>query len=388
MLTCPYCFDRVRRRDIGFRCMGKSNRAAGCDPVPDEVLGGFRGGAVPSLPPVFTAERVRRRVPCPMCRRETGWRVCPSCHSRLSPDYCANPGKIVALVGAKGSGKSTFIAVLIHELMNRVGAELGSSLVACDDRTIERYKQDFARPLYTERRLLHATQSAAAETRDPLVYLFTRTVGRGVFRRTRSLTLVLFDTAGEDLRLREVSELHLRYLGAADAVIFLLDPLELPGANPALHGAARERSATLRNDPMSDAMNVITRVTELLRTRDRGRLSVPVAVALSKIDTLQPAMERQSALHRARAPVGALDLDDREAVHEQIRGLLHEWQAGEIDRYLGQQYANYALFGFSALGATPPDTKAVAQSGIRPYRIEDPLLWLLHRFKMLDGTRR
>jgi hypothetical protein len=58
-----------------------------------------------------------------------------------------------------------------------------------------------------------------------------------------------------------------------------------------------------------------------------------------------------------------------------------------IDRYLSQQYDDYALFGLSALGDVP-EGDAVAPSGIRPYRVEDPLLWLLYRFKMLDGIRR
>ncbi|MBO3747573.1 hypothetical protein J5X84_15965 [Streptosporangiaceae bacterium NEAU-GS5] len=388
MITCPYCFTKLAPNRIAFRCLGTSGKTKGCEAKPDQELGDFRGVAPPpALPPVFSVRKPGRRATCPTCSRESGVRVCPSCHSRLPAEYCANPGKIVALVGAKHAGKSTFIAVLIHELMNRVGEELNASLVACDDRTIERYKQDFARPLYGERKLLVATQSAGTTPRDPLVYLFTRTIPGRLRSRTASLTLVLFDTAGEDLRQREMSELHLRYLDAADAVIFLLDPLELPGAQAALSGGARERGGTLANDLLSDQMDVVVRVTELLRKRDGGRLAIPAAVALSKIDELRESMERQSALHRARDPIGALDLDDREAVDEQVRALLHQWQAGQIDRYLGQQYNDYALFGLSALGAVP-EGETVARSGIRPYRIEDPLLWLLYRFKMLNGVRR
>ncbi|XVQ82306.1 TRAFAC clade GTPase domain-containing protein [Microbispora siamensis] len=388
-ITCPYCFTRTPRRRIAFRCAGRDSRGSGCDPVPDKVLGEFRGNAtVPSLPPVFTVRKPGRRARCPVCSRESAWRACPSCHNRLPAEYCANPGKIVALVGAKGSGKSTYIAVMLHELMNRVGDELDASLVPCDDRTIERYKTDFARPLYDEGKLLAATQSAQAKPRDPLVYLLTRNAGGRFRRRTESLTLVLFDTAGEDLRHREMSELHLRYLGAADAVIFLLDPLRLPGGRESLDRTALESTGVLDDDLMSDSMDVITRVTELLRIRDGRRVKVPAAVALSKIDTLRERAERQSALHRAREPIGALDLNDREAVDEQIRGLLHEWQEGRLDRYLGQNYAHYSLFGLSALGGTPQDEKTVSATGIRPYRVEDPLLWLLYRFQMLDGVRR
>ncbi len=388
VITCPFCFARLDRNRIAFRCAGRSGRGGGCDALLDETLAEYLGSpAAASLPPVFSVRRPGRRADCPRCGRSTGWRVCPECHNRLPAEYCANPGKIVALVGAKGSGKSTYIAVLLHELTNRVGAELDASLVACDDRTITRYKQDFARPLYGEQRLLSTTRPAATEPRDPLVYLLTRTVPGRLRSKTMSLTLVLFDTAGEDLRSRESTETHLRYLNAADAIVFLVDPLELPGAKASLSGLAQVRSGVNAGDPDSDPINVISRVTELLRDRaGSGRLKVPVAVALSKIDALQEGMDAQSALHRARTPSGTLDLDDREAVHEQVRALLDDWQAGMVDRYLRQHFTDFALFGLSALGGVP-GADAVGPGGIRPYRVEDPLLWLLHRFGMLAGVR-
>ena len=152
---------------------------------------------------------------------------------------------------------------------------------------------------------------------------------------------------------------------------FLVDPLELKSGG---------------GDPDGDPINVIARVTELLRVgRDLPhgrRLPVPAAVALTKID----ALPLEGALQRHRAMSATLDLNDREAVHEQVRALLHDWQAGELDRYLAHEYADYGLFGLSALGGVPREG-AVGTGGIRPYRVEDPLLWLLYRFGMLDGTR-
>jgi GTPase SAR1 family protein len=391
-VTCPYCFATIPRDRIAFRCVGRSGRGQGCDPVLDEKLERYTGStAGASLPPVFPPPPRRAglgglrdlgfgagrfkgaqvRADCPECGRPTGRRVCPECHNPLPAAYGDTPGRIVALVGAKNAGKSTYIAVLLHELMNRVGTELDASLVACDDRTIDRYKRDFARPLFDERRLLPTTASAATSPREPLVYLLTRTrTGRTGRERTTALTLVLFDTAGEDLRSRDVTDLHLRYLEAADAIIFLVDPHELPG------GA----------DPDSDPIDVIARVTELVQARrgTRGRLEVPAAVALTKIDALRPAVTRQSVLQRIRERPGALDLDDREAVHEQVRALLHDRQAGQLDLYLSQRYAEYALFGLSALGGVPSDGR-VGTGGVRPHRVEDPLLWLLYRFGMLDG---
>ncbi|GLW64262.1 hypothetical protein Arub01_25060 [Actinomadura rubrobrunea] len=395
-LTCPYCFAVVPVHELRFRCRGGAGRRPGCAPVLDETLAAYLGStAGASLPPVFSASGRRTRAACPDCGQETGNRVCPECHNPLPAAYCDSPGRIVALVGAKNAGKSTYIAVLLHELMNRVGTELDASLVACDDRTIDRYKRDFARPLLEERRLLPTTTSAAAGPREPLVYLLTRTRTRrgraarlGGGRRTESLVLVLFDTAGEDLRSRHVTDLHLRYLEAADAVIFLVDPLQLPGARAAV--AADPAGPDPGDDPDSEPINIIARVTEALRARHGTppgrRLPVPVALALTKIDALRPELLRQSALRRDRSGEGALDLDDREAVDAEVRALLHRWQAGQLDLFLDQQYEDYALFGLSALGGMPEDGR-VGPGGVRPYRAEDPLLWLLYRFGMLDGVR-
>ncbi|MBO2453668.1 50S ribosome-binding GTPase [Actinomadura barringtoniae] len=396
-VTCPYCFAVVALQRVEFRCRGQVGRRPGCPPELDQALADYMGSpAGASLPPVFAADGRKSRAECPDCGQATGNRVCPECHNPLPSAYCDSPGRIVALVGAKNAGKSTYIAVLLHELMNRVGTELDASLVACDDRTIERYKRDFARPLLEERRLLPTTTSAATSPREPLVYLLSRSRpagrlskvrGRAARDRTDSLALVLFDTAGEDLRSREVRDLHLRYLEAADAIIFLVDPLELPGARSEV---ADGTPPTMADDPDSEPINIIARVTEALRqragTKPGDPLKVPVAVALTKIDALRPELLRQSALHRTRGGEGVLDLDDREAVDEQVRAMLHDWQSGKLDLYLRQQYAEYALFGLSALGGVPHDGR-VGTGGVRPYRAEDPLLWLLYRFGMLDGVR-
>ncbi len=390
MITCPYCFTAVPRRSVRFRCQGGApGRGSGCAPEVDRVLADYLGSTVAAtLPPVFDSDGRRQRAACPHCAQDTFRRVCPACHNQLPAQYSETPGKIVALVGAKNAGKSTYIAVLLHELEHRLGSELETSLVACDDRTIDRYQQDFAKPLFGEHRLLPTTQSAATAIRWPMVYLLSRT-RQGRFRRRQdtSLALVMFDTAGEDLGRRDLVDLHLRYLTAADAIIFLVDPLELPGAAADTRDEARPAADP---DPDANPMHVLGRVTETLRSghelRPGQRLKVPMAIALTKIDVLQPGLEQQSALHQPRPRTARLDLDDRDAVHEQVRALLHNWHTEGLDNYLHHNYAEYGFFGLSALGGLPQDG-AVAPGGIRPYRVEDPLLWLLHRFGMLDARR-
>lgn len=369
-LTCPYCFERLSRRRVEFRCRGRVAGQSGCQEVPDERNAAFTRQPPEPRPPVFAADGRRPRAGCPTCSLESAQRVCPACHTHLPGSYLDATSRIVALVGAKGAGKSTYIAVLVHELQNRVGAELDASLVECDDRTRRRYREEFHEPLFGSHRLLPITQSAASRLNDPLIY--TLTLGRfGPLRRENpALTLVLFDNAGEDFTSDESVDRHLRYLGAADAVIFLVDAVDLPGDAP---------------------QDVISRVTEMLRTQHgipAGRpLPVPVGVALTKIDAVTDQLAPVSALRRPRPASGSFDRADREAVHEEVRALLDNWQSRGLDLFLEHNFRAYNLFGLSALGNTPKG-EVVDPRGIQPYRVEDPLLWLLHRFGMVPARRR
>jgi hypothetical protein len=390
-LICPYCFEPLRRRNLLFRCVGGgAGRLAGCRAEPDETYAAYLrepGSPRAVLPPVFPADGRRSRAVCPRCKQVSLRRACPHCHSELSSDYCDVPSRLVALVGAKNSGKSTYIGVFIHQLLNDVGRELNASLNACDDRTSRRYHQQFEQPLYQLKQLLPTTQPAASELHEPLVYRLT--VPRRWWlslRSHRALTVVLFDTAGEDLTDHGVVDRHLRYLAVADAVLFLVDPLELPGAEPDLAPAARRAQPAQGVD---HPLDVIRRVTTLLRAHlDRPaprQLPAAVAVAITKADALDPDLA--TALYQTRPRTGRLHHADRGLVEEQVRTLLERWGVGALNRELAHNYRAHGLFALSALGHQPSGG-AVSPRGISPLRVEDPLLWLLHRFRMIPATRR
>jgi hypothetical protein len=383
-LVCPYCFAAAPRRLLEFRCAGRLvGRTGGCEVVNDTVHAQFRGVPTFVAPPVFTADGRQARAVHPVCGQLSLRRVCPACHSELPSDYCDVPSRLVALVGAKNSGKSTYIGVLIHELRNRVGRELNASLNACDDRTATRYHNDFEQLLYGQGVLPPITQTAAHGLHDPLVYRLTLT-HRGPFGRARreSLALVLFDTAGEDLTTEASVDSHLRYLGVADAVMFLVDPLELPASG----GLSKAPPGASPDDPL----DVIRRVTNLVRAsrgiRSPRTLPVSVALCLTKIDSLDLGISEQSPLLADRRRDGRLDLTDRGLVGEEMRALLAHWGGDSIERELADAYESCGVFGVSALGH-PPSGGAVGAAGITPRRVEDPLLWLLHRFKMIPAGK-
>ena len=65
-------------------------------------------------------------------------------------------------------------------------------------------------------------------------------------------------------------------------------------------------------------------------------------------------------------------------LHEHLKTLLIDWEGDDILRHLELSYEKFRLFGVSALGAEPDyQHQKVNSQGIRPFRVDDPILWLL-----------
>jgi hypothetical protein len=383
-LVCPYCYESFSEREIKFRCSGRNSRVGRvCPRSIDEVMERQVGRRM-ALPPVFDGDGRMRTAQCPRCQDETSSHVCPFCHTQLPLHFGKVPTRLIAMVGARESGKTVFVTVLLHELMHRVGARFDASVAASDDWTRSRFGAEYEGRLYQHRELFGATRSAAATGNlvAPMVFRFA-VQRRGRFGRpatARSL-LSFFDTAGEDLTSQDSVDLNARYLASADGIIVLLDPLQMPGARAlAAPGSSLPPPAPAAASPVS----VLTRVTELLEARTRGgssaRVRKPVAVAVSKLDVLWHCLPEDSPLRRQPPGGPAFDSRDSLEVHDHVRALLDDWGGFQVDQLLKHHYARYRCFGFSSLGESPTEQNRLSMRGVQPYRVADPFLWLLAEF--------
>ncbi|RMI34747.1 TRAFAC clade GTPase domain-containing protein [Streptomyces triticirhizae] len=389
-LTCPYCYETLTAREILFRCTTRLSPtrkrcAAERDEVLLERLGQHREGG-----PVFAADGRRPSATCPGCDGVTNYRICPLCHTTLPVQFGMVDNRLIAMVGARESGKTVFMTVLLHELMNRVGERFRVSLMGADDATMVRFGKEYQDKLYDEGQMLIGTRSAGAQVNnqvDPLVFRFGMTRRRLLGDTAQHTVLSFFDTAGEDFNSRESVELNTRYLANADGIILILDPLQLRGA------AELAAPGTLmpRTDDVDTPANVLARVSNLLLARDggrRGKATTPIAVVFAKMDALAHHLHPGSPL-RAHPPQGdRFDVADSLDVHQEVRGLLRHWDGVTLDQMLENNHARYRYFGVSALGRTPTSDGRVAATGIQPYRVTDPLLWLLSEFGAVPRTRR
>jgi hypothetical protein len=388
-ITCLFCFSRFPPEQALFRC----TNPACPDLTPDPVYGSFEGlpgigpmGRVfPTPPPARSL--LGRAAPvlaadCPTCGRTTQKRICPVCHHELQHDAGMVDEKIIAIIGARSAGKSSYIAALVRRLRSEVGMNFGTSLTAANEHTRLRYRQDFEEPLFRDHRVLEATPPAGLEarTKTPLVFRLTFNTGR---RRSRVASLVLFDTAGEDMQSLDAMSTEARYICHADALIFLLDPLQIDTVRALLPAA----NLPVR-DPSAEPLHIVERLRELYERsgglRPGQKIDRPVAFTLSKIDTLYPIIDPGSALFRTGEHFGYLNLRDVETVHTEIYNYLQAWSGPAFNNTVSSNFRVFRYFGVSALGQAPE--RGSIQT-IASLRVEDPALWLLYLFGQITGKK-
>jgi Double-GTPase 2 len=385
-LACPYCYETFPEWHIEFRCSGRPGPGGQrCEPAPDPQQQNRFGSTGDQLH-TFRDVRHRYRSVCPASKAQTTTRVCPRCHETLPVHFGRIDSQLIALVGARDSGKTVFMTVLMHEFEFRLGDRLGASIPGADDETRSSFRRDYEQRLYEGHSLPDPTFPVAADRqgyRPPMVFKFKRQAPSRLRRRTRQTLLSFFDTAGEDLTTKASTQLNGRYLEAADAIILILDPLQMPGGRRL---AAKE---ALQQDPRpeDDPYGVLQRITEMLQAGHRDRkVRKPLAVAFTKLDAFWHEFRDGSPLQRSEPKGAGCDELDSLDVHRQVQALLHDWDGQQIDRYLQHHYRCYRYFGVSALGAIPTPDRRIS-GVIQPYRVGDPLVWLLARERIVRTIR-
>lgn len=392
MLACPYCYETFTARDIMFRCNARLSRTGKrCELRPDPVLESRIGGPRRrELGPVFRGDGRAHQAVCPNCDGSTTYRICPVCHSQLPAQFGMVSSRMIGMAGAKDSGKTVYMTVLLHELRNRIGDQYRTSIMGADDETLKRFAGGYEDQLYERKQMFPTTQRAAQNDGrvDPLVFRFSAMPGGLLASGPEHTLLSFFDTAGEDFENQESVDVNTRYLACGDGILLLLDPLQLAGARKlADPGTPLPELGPAHENPS----NILTRVTDILlrqkKRRRKTQIDKPIAVVITKIDALWHTFDRGGPLTSQPSSGDLFDTDDSLNVHEEIRHLLHTWDSSNIERTLENHFERYRFFGVSALGRAPTWDNEVASAGIQPYRVADPLLWLLSDFGVVSRSR-
>jgi len=384
MTKCPNCFTPISPVDFAWVCETPTCPGRGNDPIAS------RYWASPVVNgPVYTAANVdpalleeRGLPPAPECKhcRRTTVEACPTCHSPLPRNWRGAEVTCIAMNGARATGKSVYVAVVVKEL-RALAARMRTSFVFGDDRTRDIYGDVYERPLFEERGLMPPTPSAstnASYQRAPLLFAFGNVDGRPHH-------IVLRDVAGEDMERATVDAGHLRFLRNADAILFMFDPLAVPNVRHRLIDLVPAQ-LQLGGDPTAVLENLM---------RVLGDDRPPIGVILSKFDAVQ-ALARVDDVQLSRIMSNAgsavlrdpseerVEYDDADGalLHEEVRSIL-ELVGGEsvvlgVQNPYGGGHIQHRFFAVSALGESP-DGKRLHARGIAPFRTIDPVKWVLAR---------
>lgn len=362
--NCPYCWQPLRRSELMMRCGEQCDHAG-------ELF----------------AQRKIKNGRCPHGKLPQVRRVCPSCDRDLLREYLECGGHNIALIGSADAGKSTWVGVLVHEFQRGQVYQRfpGVSLDLLGERSRDRYKEDFEIPLFEQGRPVMQTRSARVAAPEPLMFSL-RFPQKGLLgNRVEPVVTVFYDTAGEDISRAEKLDQLVHYLRAAEGIILLLDPLQMRGVRDLAGGNGDKREFT-------EQLHVVNRLAELLREGQSGpvgkRLKIPLAIALTKLDLLLNTFGPESPLRQPSQHESGYDETDGLDVHEEIRAWLDTRYDPAFHRTVDNSFQNYRYFGISTLGAPMVSGSQLSPEGVHPYRMEDPMLWLLARLRVIRTRSR
>jgi hypothetical protein len=387
--ACPYCYQQVNLKVLKFQCNGQSapgrSPCVPLDPTsqPDARRLQLTGYAEPYRPSFLSGKTgmfSNDLTGCPRCGAPARIRVCPECETPLPSDFFSSTSPLFGLVGAKYSGKSVYLAVLNSHLRQRTARRFDASItVAADGGGNKDVAQNYEKMFGGDRVLPPATAANRGKRygRQPFVLRWTQKSSSG---KLGSVLLSFFDSAGEDLGSAD-SINEQEYLGASQGLIVLIDPFQLPG-NRDLGRSKLQGAGDVDAMIEHDAIDTLSRITEYLRMTHRVKTSkkvpIPLAVCFTKIDAFFDRLDNNHPLRMPAPKEPYYDEVEGESLHEHLKSLLTDWEGDDILRHLELSYQKFRLFGVSALGAEPDyRTQKVNSQGIRPFRVDDPILWLL-----------
>jgi hypothetical protein len=370
----------MRFRCLNPKCLGRT---------PDPIYANERGYGVTVMGRVLVPGKrmlgfgLPQEVQCDVCKIISRTRICPACHFELSYDIGQVDQRIIAIIGGRATGKTHYIASLITRLQHEVGKNFDLTVRMLGDNTQERWERDFYAPLFIRKTVLQPTRPAEIDSQVKAPLIFRLTFKSGGYQR--ALNLSFFDSAGEDMTSLTTMSIQNRYICYADAIIFLLDPLQIPSVRHLLPNAN-----VLPSDPKASPENIVGRLRDLFeheyKLHATQKVKTLIAFTLSKVDTLVPLLEPGSELQRPSQHFGYLDLDDVQSVSTEIANYLASWINPTFCEIINDNFADYSFFGVSSLGAQPDVNNRL--STISPLRVEDPFLWILHKMDLIKGKKR
>lgn len=377
-IECPYCFKKSKIKELEFKCINKR-----CTKDSEKIFGIGKNNRYDD----------KLSEECPDCHTISHKVICPNCKNPLPESTLKGTGMqgkdmIISVIGARDTGKSNYIGVLIHEFMYRVVPALGGTFVPFGN-SLNEYNKRFGESLYNANVKIRQTDSALNQNANPLPLIFKLNLPNRKFWRRNTIdsyTFVFYDTAGEDLNDFETASTVAQYICKSKGIIFLLDPLQNKNVVSLLDTDEVDNATTGdTTQNVRRATDIMNDTSTLIRNDrnipDKDKIDIPVAVVFSKYDVIDSIIREDAAPTLKKCSPhcnrGYFSVTDGNKVNDEVKGLLNAWNDIELIANIDLNYNNYAFFCSSAFGLHNNAKKDGKINRPNPHRIEDAFLWIL-----------
>ena len=375
---CPSCFEEIY---IG-ECRVVSGRTPG--KVLKEAPEGWWERRMARLNP--------ERLDIPQYAQELAHRECPNCRYLLPSNIEHVKSITLAVIGDTFSGKSHYIAALIHQIKAEwMGNATGFARFTCLTPEVEKaYTRDYFEPLFLNKKIIDSTLQATKPTWEPLIYNLV--VYPSPNHPTTVANLMIYDASGEDFAVEDRLVQFARFIFNASAFVFVADPVTMvpifeqlpPQLQSELQSAFELAHAKIRR--AVEGLNSVIDLFERYRGIPDGSSlpDTPIAVMLSKANLLKYIHLPYDYSFLINPQYGdSVDLQDIHIVDQEVRNLLRIYKQGDL-LAATRRFEKVKFFATSATGEPPNESGYFTK--VEPCRCLDPVLWILHQFGIIKTS--
>jgi len=339
---CPHCYEKFHPRDATYNCRScKSNFTLEQLPILHRLYTQFLDLKVVNFCPVNNHDS--------LCKT-----LCPNCNKEFFYELQGNKNAMIALIGGTGSGKSVFLTVLMNELKNTLSQYSSYSLMNLGDTSS--LIDGLSRNIYIEHTLPGATGTIETSIAgEPLVFLFKNNA-----EYKKSLSLIFYDAAGEDLESGNVTKESYRYIVHSKAIIFLADTTD-----------QHAKDKTIKT--LETLVQTIKQGREI---SNDNKINTPIVVLFTKADTMKEELEASHSIFKNYERWPSLEtLNSLSVDFESFIGSTNQ----NILNILRNEFVDYIVLPLSSLGFNPKNGIDIKNIEIEPYLIEYSLAYFIKK---------
>jgi len=242
-------------------------------------------------------------------------------------------------------------------------------------------RREYLTPLFSHKQTLPPTQSATGKERNPLIY--------ELVTDSSTVNLIFYDIASEDYLLPERLVKVYPHLFNSDAIIFLADPIMMPGIRNNLPTHLQYDLPPNTFVAQEPDASLLTRTLELFERVGGQQLnkflrSMPIAITLSKSDLLKDCIPMSQPYRFLSNPQYNIypDLRDLAVVDQEVKAIINDF--GEKTLLQEAHLRNVRFFAASATGHLPDNNGLYP--AVEPVRCLDPFIWILYQLRIIEAV--